>query len=120
MKKNFIAPAAPRPRSIYKIRMPFVTGVAREVMTTPPGRTVDNMLVLLAAALVAGAAFPWAYRLPCGIGAVVIFFLMAYTRLRGMSAKTQKRRTGDTYAAVERLRAERKERFERGRPKRRV
>jgi hypothetical protein len=85
----------------------------------PPGRTVDNMLALLAAALVAGAAVPWGYRLPCGIGAVMIFLLMALTRMRGTTVKAQQRRTGDAYAAVERLRAERKKRFERNRPQRR-
>jgi hypothetical protein len=44
---------------------------------------------------------------------------MIVMRYRVHAVKKQKRRVQDVYAAVYRLRAERKERFDRGRPRRR-
>jgi hypothetical protein len=88
-------------------------------VTAPPIRPVENILALIAALLVAGAVFPWPLRLACAIGAVGVLVLMIVLRYRGHVVKKQKRRVLDVYAAVDRLRAERKERFERGRPRRR-
>ncbi len=76
-------------------------------------------MALIAALLVAGAVFPWPLRLACAIAAVGVLGLMIVLRYRGHVVKRQKRRVLDVYAAVDRLRAERKERFERGRPRRR-
>lgn len=82
-------------------------------------RPVENLLAILAALLVSGAVFPWPLRLACAIGAVGVLILMIVMRYRVHAVKKQKRRVQDVYAAVYRLRAERKERFDRGRPRRR-
>ncbi len=74
---------------------------------------------MIAAAFVAGAVFPWPLRLACVVGAVVALLGVFLVRFRKRTVKKQRRQTFDTYAAVERLRAERKARFEANRPGRR-
>jgi len=77
------------------------------------------VLVLLAALLVAGALLPWGLRIACAFGAIGVLVLMIALRLRARAVQTQKRRVVDVYAAVARIRADRKARYERGRPRRR-
>jgi hypothetical protein len=88
-------------------------------VTSPPVRSIENILALLAAVLAGGAIYPWPFRLTCAIAAVGVLVVMIVNRYRARTKLVQKTRTVDTYAAVERLRAERKERFERNRPRRR-
>jgi hypothetical protein len=82
-------------------------------------RPIENILALIAAVLVAGAVVPWSLRLACAVAAVGVLLLMIVNRYRAHTAKVQKRRVLDVYSAVERLRSERKARFEQGRPRRR-
>jgi membrane protein implicated in regulation of membrane protease activity len=82
-------------------------------------RPIENILALIAAVLVAGAVFPWSLRLACALAAVGVLLIMIVNRYRAHTAKVQKRRVLDVYAAVDRLRSERKARFEQGRPRRR-
>jgi len=82
-------------------------------------RPIENILALIAAVLVAGAVIPWSLRLACALAAVGVLLLMIVNRYRAHTVKVQKRRVLDVYSAVDRLRAERKARFEQGRPRRR-
>jgi uncharacterized membrane protein len=91
----------------------------RTTVIPTPNRPGSTILILIAGLMVAGAVIPWALRVPSAIGAGCVLVAMIVSQSRARTAKVQKRRVSDTYAAVERLRAERKERFERNRPRRR-
>jgi hypothetical protein len=82
-------------------------------------RPLENILAMVAALLVAGAVFPWPLRFACAIGAVGVLALMIVLRYRVHIVKRQKLRTMDVYAAIDRIRAERRTRYEKGRPRRR-
>jgi hypothetical protein len=83
-------------------------------------RPIENAIAILAAFLVAGALLPWGLRLACAIGAGGLMLLLVVLRWRTHTVRVQKRRIFDVYAQVERLRADRKARFERpARPGRR-
>ena len=82
-------------------------------MNAPPMRPVENALAVVAAFLVAGALLPWGLRVACAIGAAGIVVLLAVMRWRAHTARVQTRRTVGVYNRVERLRAERKTRYER-------
>jgi hypothetical protein len=76
-------------------------------------RPVENAVAIVAAFLVAGALLPWGLRLACAIGAAGLMLLLVVLRWRAHTVRVQKRRIVNVYAQVERLRAERKARFER-------
>jgi hypothetical protein len=82
-------------------------------------RPVENILAMVAALLVAGAVVPWALRLACALGAVGVLVLMISLRYKSHVVKKQKLRVLDVYAAVDRIREERRARYDRGRPRRR-
>jgi hypothetical protein len=82
-------------------------------------RRFENVLVMLAAMLVAGGVVPWPYRLECIIGAVVVIAFLALARMRAHAGTKQKERTRDVYAVVAKIRADRAERFERPAARRR-
>ena len=76
-------------------------------------RPIENALAVVAALLVAGALLPWGLRLACAIAAIGIALLLVVMRMQAHTVRVRKRRIFDVYAQVERLRAERKARFER-------
>lgn len=74
-------------------------------------RPWQNALAILATFLVAGGLLPWRYRLACAIGAIGIVLLLAVFRIGAHRIKREQADTEATYARIERIRAERKQRF---------
>lgn len=68
-------------------------------------RPWQNKLAILAGFLVAGALFPWSFRLVCAFAAIVIVMLLLVTRLRTHAAVQTREHTNDVLARVERIRA---------------
>jgi hypothetical protein len=80
-------------------------------VTARPMRPWENALALVAAFLVAGALLPWDLRLACALGAIGIIVLMLLIRIRSHQIVVTKKRTAGVYGQIDRLRAERKERY---------
>jgi hypothetical protein len=76
-------------------------------------RPWQNALAIVAAFLVAGALLPWELRLACAFGAIGIVLLLFVFRIRSHSIGVTKKRTAGVYGQVERLRAARKDRYQR-------
>lgn len=82
-------------------------------MTVTPMRPWQNALAIAAAFLVAGALLPWGLRLACALGAIGIVLLLFVMRMRALRVVVDKKRTAGVYGQVERMRAARKDRYQR-------
>lgn len=80
-----------------------------------PARRAENLLAILAALLVAGTLAPWRLRLECAAAAIAVLIVMAMFRYRTLMKTARKQRTIDTYAAIDRIREERDQRYGRRR-----
>lgn len=76
-------------------------------------RPWQNALAIVAAFLVAGALLPWELRLACAFGAIGIVLLLFVMRVRSHRIVVTKKRTAGVYNQVDRIRSDRKERFQR-------
>lgn len=85
----------------------------RLTVTVTPMRPWQNALAIVAAFLVAGALLPWGLRLACALGAIAIVLLLFVMRMRSLQIGVEKKRTASVYGQVERMRATRKERYQR-------
>jgi hypothetical protein len=70
-------------------------------------RPWQNKLAILAGFLVAGAIYPWPFRLECAVAAIVIILVLLMIRLRTHAAAVTRRNTDDILSKVERIRASR-------------
>ena len=86
-------------------------------MTVSPMRPWQNALAIVAGFLVAGALLPWDLKLACALGAIGIVLLLFVMRIRSHSAGIAKKRTAGVYTQIERLRAARKDRYQRKTPR---
>jgi len=86
-------------------------------VTVSPMRPWQNALAIVAGFLVAGALLPWDLRLACALGAIGIVLLLLVFRIRSHSAGIAKNRTAGVYNQIERLRAARKDRYQRKTPR---
>jgi hypothetical protein len=77
----------------------------------------QNVLVLFASFLVAGALLPWSprIRLACAAGAIDIVLLLLLIRLQAHASSTPRRVDRTLQARIERIRAERAARLGRRR-----
>ena len=86
-------------------------------MNPAPMRPAQNLLVIVAAFLVAGALLPWSprIRLACASGAIGMVLVLLIVRLRAHSSPLPRRADSRMQARIDRIRADRAARMGRRR-----